>query len=60
MSYYHGHCNNGFFLAINQVMSYLEEYYAAMDLVQTPSTLATQVLSWIPPAAPSFKINVDG
>ena len=59
MSYCHGHCSNGFFLAISQVMSYLEEYYAAMDLVQTPSALATQVLSWIPPAATGFIINVD-
>lgn len=38
----------------------MEEYYAVVDLVQTPSALATQVLSWIPPAALGFKINVDG
>ena len=40
---------------LSWALQYLEEYYAAVDLVQTPLALATQVLSRIPPAAPGFK-----
>ena len=41
-------------------LQYLEEYYAAMELTQSPSVPVVQGLTWTSPPNPSFKINVDG
>ena len=42
------------------VVQYLEEYNAAMDLSLSTPTPEAQILSWVPPTTPNFKVNVDG
>nr|POE99777.1 hypothetical protein CFP56_48671 [Quercus suber] len=41
-------------------LQYLEEYYATMELTQSPLVPVVQGLSWTSPPDLSFKINVDG
>ena len=41
-------------------VQYLAEYNAALDLNQQGSIPELQAVSWTPPTARTFKINVDG
>ena len=42
------------------VVQYLEEYNAAMNLSLSTPTPEAQILSWVAPTTPNFKVIVDG
>ncbi|KAK9986727.1 hypothetical protein SO802_031678 [Lithocarpus litseifolius] len=44
---------------MKRAVQYLAKYNAALDLDQHASSPELQAVSWTPPTAPIFKINVD-